>query len=445
MQLLRFTFENHRSFRDEATLDLTRPTLKTLRPSKGTTWADHIHHVDGIYGANASGKTNVLDALHYMLSAIYGSATSWLEYENFPRKPFALDNESEEAPSSYELEFVHDNIRYEYKFTATNEGILNEILYEVGQKWRKVFSRNSDGHVKGIPGLPRVAKRELALSRAGQLGFTKVLPVWTGIMHGFDIYRVGEQKVRNRINSIAKQLRDHNMDLNELLTLARIADTGITDIEIEEPDLPPEVADAIKKLFNKKSSTQRTTREGKTQSRSQSAKEDLADIIPPNLLFHHGDSGQTLEEDDESTGTLAWLALGMAAIDALKEGQVLIVDELGSSLHPQLSHMIIDWFEDRTVNTTGAQLIFTSHDMTLLNIGRGTKANREQIWFAEKSRHGTSELFCLSDFSLQKGSNIVKQYMEGRFGAVPYTISSFVHYLLDDNKHPCLHERHGDA
>lgn len=433
MHLLRFTFENHRSFRDEATLDLTRPTLKTLRPSKGTTWANHIHHVDGIYGANASGKTNVLDALHYMLSAIYGSATSWLENEHFPRKPYALDNESEEAPSSYELEFVHDNIRYEYKFTATHEGILNEILYEVGQKWRKVFSRSSDGHVKGLPGLPRVAKRELALSRAGQLSFTKAHPVWTGIMNGFDIYRVGERKIRNRINSIAKQLRDDNMDLNELITLARIADTGITDIEIEEPDLPPEVADAIKQLFIKKSSTQRVTREGKTQTGSQNTKEDLADIIPPNLLFHHCDSGRTLEEDDESTGTLAWLALGMAAIDALKEGQILVVDELGSSLHPELSHLIIDWFEDPSVNTTGAQLIFTSHDMTLLDAGRGSRAKREQVWFVEKGSDGASELFNLDDFTLQKGSNIVKQYLEGQFGGVPYTAPSLIHNLLNRN------------
>ena len=69
MHLLRFTFENHRSFRDEATLDLTRPTLKTLRPPKGTEWTEHIHHVDGIYGANASGKTNVLDALHFVARA----------------------------------------------------------------------------------------------------------------------------------------------------------------------------------------------------------------------------------------------------------------------------------------------------------------------------------------------------------------------------------------
>lgn len=431
MHLLRFTFENHRSFRDEATLDLTRSSLKTLRLPQGTTWAEHIHHVDGIYGANASGKTNVLNALHYMLSAIYGSATSWLENEHFPRKPFALDNESEEAPSSYELEFVHDNIRYEYKFTATNEGILNEILYEVGQKWRKVFSRSSDGHVTGLPGLPRVAKRELALSRAGQLGFTKAHPVWTGIMNGFDIYRVGDRKIRKRINSIAKQLRDDNMDLNELITLARIADTGITDIEIEEPDLPSEVADVIKKLFIKKSSTQRVTREGKTQTVSQNTKEDLGAFIVPNLLFHHGDSGRTLEEDDESTGTLAWLALGMAAVDALKEGQVLVVDELGSSLHPQLSRLIIDWFEDPEINMMGAQLIFTSHDMTLLDAGRGDREKREQVWFVEKGTDGASELFNLSDFPLQKRSNIAKQYLEGQFGGLPYTAPSLVYNLLN--------------
>ena len=79
MHLLRFTFENHKSFRDEATLDLTRSSLTTLRPPKNSTWTDHIHRVDGIYGANASGKTNVLDALYYAVSAIGASATAWLD------------------------------------------------------------------------------------------------------------------------------------------------------------------------------------------------------------------------------------------------------------------------------------------------------------------------------------------------------------------------------
>ena len=111
-----------------------------------------------------------------------------------------------------------------------------------------------------------------------------------------------------------------------------------------------------------------------------------------------------------------------------------MVDELGSSLHPQLSHLIIDWFEDPTINTTGAQLIFTSHDMTLLDAGRGDREKREQVWFVEKDAVGASELFNLDDFSLQKGSNIVKQYLEGRFGGIPYTAPSLIHNLVNRNR-----------
>ena len=128
---------------------------------------------------------------------------------------------------------------------------------------------------------------------------------------------------------------------------------------------------------------------------------------------------------------MAWLALGTAVVSALRNGRVLVVDELGSSLHPQLSHLIIDWSEDPLVNTSGAQLIFTSHDMTLLDAGRGDRGKREQVWFVEKDSDGVSELFNLADFPLQKGSNIVKQYLEGRFGGVPYTVPSLIHKLLN--------------
>ena len=168
MHLLRFTFENHRSFRDEATLDLTRPTLKTLRPPKGTEWTDHIHHVDGIYGANASGKTNVLDALHYMLGAIGSSATSWLDEPQFPRAPFALKPEELSADAAFELEFIVDGQRYDYQFATDSDGITEESLHVVSTRWKEVYSRNTDGRVKGLKGITRVARRELALSRAAQ-------------------------------------------------------------------------------------------------------------------------------------------------------------------------------------------------------------------------------------------------------------------------------------
>lgn len=433
MQLLRFTFENHRSFRDEATLDLTRPTLKTLRPSKGTTWADHIHHVDGIYGANASGKTNVLDALHYMLGAIGSSATSWLEKPQFPRAPFALIPGQMTAPATFELEFIVSGKRYAYRFATDADGVTEESLRVVGTRWKTIYTRSEDGLVSGLSGVPRVATRELALSRAARLDHPTAAPVWEALMRGFDIYRVGDREVNERLDRIARQLRDRSLSLDDLVTLAQIADTGITHIEVEEQAIPPQLA----RLF---AEMQKTAPDDATDNPQEDAPDnstdeatDLSNFIARNLLFRHGTDSGRLRDTDESTGTMAWLALGTAVVNALRKGCVLVVDELGSSLHPQLSRLIIDWFDDPEVNTTGAQLVFTSHDMTLLDAGRGSRAKREQVWFVEKDSNGASELFNLDDFTLQKGSNIVKQYLEGQFGGVPYTAPSLIHNLLNRN------------
>lgn len=427
MHLLRFAFENHRSFRDEATLDLTRSTLNTLRPPKGTTWVEHTHHVDGIYGANASGKTNVLDALHYMLQTIEFSATSWLEFPDFPRAPFALITQTMSGPTIFELEFVHADQRYEYRFTTNTDAIVEESLREVSARWKTIYRRSQSGHVRGLSGIPRVAPRELALSRAARLGNPIVQPIWEGITRGFDIYRVGDREVSERLDRIARQLQERSLRLDDLVTLAQIADTGITNIEVEEHAIPPQLARLITRMLTP------TADDVQDEQPDQSSEEerDLSNFIARNLFFRHGTNSGRLRHSDESTGTMAWLALGTAVVSALRNGRVLVVDELGSSLHPQLSHLIIDWFEDPSVNTTGAQLIFTSHDMTLLDAGRGDREKREQVWFVEKDSDGVSELFNLADFPLQKGSNIVKQYLEGRFGGVPYTVPSLIHKLLN--------------
>ena len=433
MHLLRFTFENHRSFHEVATLDLTRSTLKTLRRPEGTSWAEHIHHVDGIYGANASGKTNILDALHYTLEAIEFSATSWLELPEFPRAPFALTTQTMSDPATFELEFVHAGQRYEYRFTTTTDGIVEESLREVSARWKTIYRRSQGGHVRGLSGIPRVAPRELALSRAARLGDPTVQPIWEGITRGFDIYRVGDREVRERLDRIARQLRDRSLD--DLVALARIADTGITHIEVEERAIPPHLAQLFTQMLNSAPGDTDDSADERPPRESSDDAENLSRFIAHNLLFRHGIGSRKLRESDESTGTMAWLALGTAVVDALREGRVLVVDELGSSLHPQLSRLIVDWFEDPSVNTTGAQLIFTSHDMTLLDAGRGDRAKREQVWFVEKGADGASELFNLADFPLQKGSNIVKQYLEGRFGGVPYTAPSLIHNLLNTQTH----------
>jgi putative phage resistance protein len=383
--------------------------------------------VDGIYGANASGKTNVLDALHYMLGAIGSSATSWLEKPQFPRAPFALIPGQMTAPATFELEFIFSGKRYAYRFATDTNGVTEESLHVVSTRWKQVFVRNADGRVKGLGGVSKVAQRELALSRAAQLGNTTVTPVWEALMRGFDLYHVGDGEVSARLDRIADQLQERALSLDVLVTLAQIADTGITDIEVEERAIPPQFARLLAQMITPPTDAEQ---EDTPDSSSDEAKH-LSNFIARNLLFRHGTESGRLRHSDESTGTMAWLALGTAVVSALRHGRVLVVDELGASLHPQLSRLIVDWFDDPEINTTGAQLIFTSHDMTLLDAGRGDRDKREQVWFVEKGADGASELFNLADFPLQKGSNIVKQYLEGRFGGVPYTVPSLIHTLLN--------------
>lgn len=436
MILLRFTFRNHRSFRDEAVFDLTRSSLKErLRPPEGTRWADHVHHVDGVYGANASGKSNLLDALHYALIAIKSSASTWLGTPEFPRAPFALAPARLGDPGEYELEFVSRDRRYIYRFSTDAEGIRDESLKVVGkQRWTTLLKRTQDGKVARVRGLTRVARRELALSRAAEMDHEVLAPIRRDLVEGFDVYRVGDREVRARLARIVDLLVEGGLEFDELVALARIADTGITRIRVEEHEVPEELREFFRRLMQRDKQTTQDMTDTNGDSGQQTEAEDARlarEFIARNLAFTHGRKGADLRERDESTGTMAWLALGTAVLDALRNGRVLVVDELGAALHPDLSRIIVDWFEDPDVNATGAQLVFTSHDMSLMGAGSGERDKREQVWLVEKDAEGASELVNLGEFALQSRSNVPKQYLEGRFGAVPYTVPSLIHTLID--------------
>lgn len=434
MILLRFTFRNHRSFRDEAVFDLTRSSLKTLKLPEGTRWADHVHHVDGVYGANASGKSNLLDALHYALIAIKSSASTWLGAPEFPRAPFALDPARLDDPGEYELEFVSQDRRYIYRFSTDPEGIRDESLKVVRQRWTSLLERTRDGKVSRVRGLARVARRELALSRAAEMDHEVLAPIRRDLVEGFDVYRVGDREVRARLARIVDLLVEGGIEFDELVALARIADTGITRIRVEEHEAPEEVRRVFRALIQQMQGNAQESTDIDGAPGQQTGAEDARlarEFIARNLAFTHGREGADLRERDESTGTMAWLALGTAVLDALRNGRVLVVDELGAALHPDLSRIIVDWFEDPDVNATGAQLVFTSHDMSLMGTGSGERDKREQVWLVEKDAEGASELVNLGEFALQPRSNVPKQYLEGRFGAVPYTVPSLIHSLLD--------------
>lgn len=407
MQLLNLTIANYKSIRDEAKLDLTHATLHTLNPPEGTQWDDHLHHVAGIYGPNGSGKTNILEALHHMQSAI--TTLLPLGANALPYTPYDASK-----PTVYSVEFIHDGARYEYALSRNMEGIAGESLRVARKRWNTIYSRDMRGAVTGLKGLPRVNVNELVLTRASLMGDPQVKPVRDALTTGVKVFRVGAPSMEDAYLHIAKHLLSCRLDTTALSTLAQVADLGTTSIELHAPERPAQ-----------------PTRH--TPVDSEAVESALARALPHLLEFHYGEHAVSHTALSASSGSIMWLALAAAAVDALTSGQVLVVDDLTASLHTELGRIIINWFTSPTVNKTGAQLIFTTNDIVLMDIGRGPIHNRERIWFTEKNSAQATTLYQLSDFTgLQSGSNITKNYLEGRFGATPYTCPSLIYHLLAD-------------
>lgn len=407
MQLLNLTISNHKSIRDEATFDLTHSTLRTLNPPEGTQWGDHLHHVAGIYGPNGSGKTNILEALHHMQSAI--TTLLPLGANALPYRPYDASK-----PTYYNIEFILDDMRYEYRLLRHADGIVGEHLRVARKRWNTIYWRDTHGAVTGLKGLPHVNVNELVLTRASLMGDPQVKPVRDALTTGVKVFRVGAPSMEDAYLHIARHLLSRRLDTTALSTLAQVADLGTTSIELHAPKRPAH-------------STHHTPVD------REAAETSLAQALPHLLEFRYGARAVPHTAFSASSGSIMWLSLATTAVDALTNGQLLVVDDLTAHLHTELGRTIIDWFTDPTVNQTGAQLIFTTHDIALMNIGRGPIRNRERIWFTEKNSAKATMLYQLSDFtSLQARSNIAKNYLEGRFGATAYTCPSFIHHLLDD-------------
>lgn len=407
MKLLNLTISNHKSIRDEATLNLALSAIRTLNPPEGTQWGEYLHRLAGIYGPNGSGKTNLLEAFRHMQSAI--TTLLPLGANALPYRPYDTSK-----PTRYSIEFILDDMRYEYSLSRNVEGIAEESLRVARKRWNTIYSRDIHGAVTGLKGLPHVNMNELVLTRASLMGDPQVKPVRDALATGVKVFRVGAPSMEDAYLHIAKHLLSRRLDTTALSTLAQVADLGTTSIELRTPQRPVR-------------STQHTLAD------REAAETSLARALPHLLEFRYGEHAAPHTALSASSGSIMWLALAAAAVDALTSGQVLVVDDLTASLHTELGRIIINWFTSPTVNRTGAQLIFTSHDIALMDIGRGPICNRERIWFTEKNSARATTLYQLSDFTgLQSGSNITKNYLEGRFGATPYTCPSFIHHLLDD-------------
>lgn len=208
--------------------------------------------------------------------------------------------------------------------------------------------------------------------------------------------------------------------------IARAADLGIARIELEEQEVPPDVLAEIRRV-------------AATLSEDEEAEipDEVLRAMQRSLVFHHrgSDGEHKLMLEAQSQGTLTWLATVGPALEALHEGRVLLVDELDASLHPTLTATLVEMFKDETLNRTGAQVVFTTHDTSLLDNSPTQLLDSGEVWLCEKNEDGTSELFSLADFtSTRKGTNKQRRYLVGTFGAIPRVNTTAIRRVLASDR-----------
>ncbi|MBN6057192.1 ATP-binding protein, partial [Nonomuraea sp. RK-328] len=403
-------------------LSLVSTQLTGARPADDD-WVSATTRVAGIYGANASGKSTVLDALHFLVLAVSRSATTWGERDCFPHYPFALDDESGERSSLYEIDFVLDKVRFTYGFESSPRGIQKEWLYSypTGRK-RVLFERHGPNSSeidfgRTLPGENvRIARllrpTALYLSTAANVNHEFLSGVHRWISRHIQYAQYTETNRKARIRWVRNILENEHV-LAQAVGLLRFADLGITRMVLDVEEFDDKVVSMIKRVMD-------TIDDG---SQGPIDKGQIIADLKKRIRFEHsGDGpGQTffLPLESESSGTIAWLALAVPALASLRHGDVFAVDELDASLHPRLASALIGMFKDPDLNPRGAQLLFTSHETALLGQTPEVGLSKDEIWFTEKGTDGATDLFALAEFPVRPTDNFERRYLQGRYGAIP--------------------------
>jgi AAA15 family ATPase/GTPase len=423
--LLSFRFANHRSFRDEQQLNLV-----PVYDSAGDSGQERSAvPVVGVFGANASGKSNLIDAFSYMRTLVGRSDRDVEPGLGLERRSFRLDPEIAAYPSSYAVDLRLEGIRYTYGFTLDDDGILEEWLHSYPKnRSRTIFERRrsdfSWGDETRHTQLTRladiVAPTALFLSvvarfgrfdsssdpnrpRADLLEPLHSVYSWIWLRQVVDRSSTSNTFITRQLKEIASRWVSDDHQRAIVVDLLRSADIGLLDVTVSPP---PQLALFPESLPD----------------------EDLSRAIPsnrgrerePQLRFRHRGATEDVLFDlaDESSGTIRLLQSAVRAVPILERGGLVLID---ASLHPLLTAKLIALFQSRDVNLNDAQLIFTSHDATLLGLLDGEEVlRRDQVWFTQKNSDGASELFPLSDFKPRKaGENRMRRYLSGSYGAIP--------------------------
>ncbi|OGT38392.1 MAG: hypothetical protein A3F12_07760 [Gammaproteobacteria bacterium RIFCSPHIGHO2_12_FULL_38_14] len=410
--LIEFHVTNYRSIRDTQTLSMVASTdnahLEASCVETAILAVPKVLRSAILYGPNASGKSNLISALGFMRSMVETSAVAVREGQSLNVTSFRFDSITSNAPSEFEVTFLENGVRYQYGFSLTSTRVTREwLLVYVERKAQRWFEREYDekqdqynwyfgSHLTG--GNQRQVWKDstrsnaLFLSTAVNLNSDQLRPIFNWFVNKLIV--ISGNQLFSELLTMSRVT--DSVFKSQLIQFLRAADLGITDVM-------PEMKKGRK--FNVHLGTE-------------PAVENQEVDIPSATFLHQGkDKAIAFEFKDQSHGTQRLFSYAAPVLDALENGKTLVVDELDSSLHAKMVRFLVNLMHDVELNKNNAQLIFTSHNTSLLDTDL---FRRDQIWFIEKDNESASQLYPLTDFSPRKGEALEKGYLIGRYGALPF-------------------------
>ena len=408
--LIQFNFKNFKSFREEATLDLSAAKMTEFSDRVVTIGSEKILPIAAIYGANASGKSNIYNAFEYMSEYVedsfkYGDEEE--KFDEFKPTPFLFDSTSAGAESSFEVYFTLPQDKtekiYNYGFCVDKAGVTEEWLNykaKTARKYSTIFYRGNNEEELDLSGFPKSSRDNIQVALEKQ-----VLIISLGAK-----LKIGKCKdIRDWF--LANEFADFGDPVTNFFMSRRLPKGFVDDKNVQQ------------KVIEYFSSFDEHIRDFKVDKvpMEGDSKEDAYTI---NSLHKKIDSDEMAEIplSLESAGTLKMFALYPELQDVLEKGSVFFVDELNARLHPLLVRNFILTFLNPEINKNHAQLVFTTHDTWQLS---NQLLRRDEIWFVEKDMRGISTLYSLADFIDEDGSRIrkdesyEKNYLIGKYGAIP--------------------------
>ena len=424
--LIEFSVANFRSFKERQTFSMVASKNKELEethtfvaPISGGRDSIRLLRSVAIYGANAAGKTNLLLAMDAMCIVVLRSALAQTRGARMPFAPFMLDAKIKEAPSEFEVHFIVGEVRYQYGFSATPERVIEEWLFAYprgraqhwfGREWdskSEKYNWEFSASFKGEKELWKKSTREnaLFLSTAVQLNSEQLRPLYDWFHNNTLLSHHAQQDPRISAFACAEGEKE------KILSFLKSADLGVHDVvaNIKKPDPDMYLDDGM--LFDNDMSYE--------EKQITLQEQGVPSTIEVKTVYSDNTGKPvSFSWEQEATGTQKVFSLAAFWLRMQKNNRVVCVDELHIHLHLALAKFLVARFHNGQSNPNNSQLIFTTHETSMLN---QEFLRRDQIWFCEKNEEKATEVYPLSDFHPRKGrENLELGYISGVYGAVPY-------------------------